>query len=269
MTEAEALERMVAPGTPRPRKYREGVIQIWVTRGCDKSCYGCTQGSNFAGNPGLITVDQFEAAVQSLGGYFGVVGVFGGNPAVHPRFEELCAVLRKHVPWEQRGLWCNNPVNVRNAETMRRTFNPAVSNLNVHLDADAYRLFRQGWPESRPFGLHDDSRHSPPFVAMRDVIEDEGERWRLISACDINQHWSAMVGIFRGELRAWFCEVAGAQAMLHQWEPGYPDTGLRVEAGWWRRPMADFAGQVRKHCHECGIPLRGYGELAQAAGGTE
>lgn len=27
--------------------------------------------------------------------------------------------------------------------------------------------------------------------------------------------------------------------------------------------MWRFQDQVRKHCHECGVPLRGYGELAQ------
>ena len=28
--------------------------------------------------------------------------------------------------------------------------------------------------------------------------------------------------------------------------------------------MQQFAGQVRKHCHECGVPMRGYGQLSQA-----
>jgi hypothetical protein len=33
---------------------------------------------------------------------------------------------------------------------------------------------------------------------------------------------------------------------------------------WWQWPMSHFADQARKHCHDCGVPLRGYGELAQA-----
>jgi hypothetical protein len=147
---------------------------------------------------------------------------------------------------------------------MRDTFNPAVSNLNVHLDEHAYKLFKQGWPECNPVGLQRDSRHSPPFVAMKDIISNEERRYDLISNCDINQHWSAMIGLFRGSLRAWFCEVAGAQSILHQNENNYPDTGMVVQPGWWRLPMQAFAGQVRKHCHECSIPLRGHGELAQA-----
>ena len=58
--------------------------------------------------------------------------------------------------------------------------------------------------------------------------------------------------------------------MLHQNDPGFVDTGVAIHKGWWRRPMADYAAQVRKHCHECGVPLRGYGELACAGSeGTE
>lgn len=226
-----------------------------------------------------MTPGQFEAACQSLKGYFGVIGVFGGNPATSKYFEECCDILCKYFPYEQRGLWCNNPLG--KGKVMRRVFNPAISNLNVHLDRAAYDEFKRDWPESMPCGLQEDSRHSPPWVAMKDVIDDESKRWELISGCDINRLWSAMIGVFRGQLRAWFCEIAGAQAILHEDEPDYPDTGLPITSGesllryakdresgagmWWQLPMECFKDQVRKHCHECGVPLRGYGALAQGS----
>jgi hypothetical protein len=244
-----------------------GIVQIHITRACDKACFGCTQGSNLAGKTGFIPVDLFEQAVSTLTGYFGVVGIFGGNPALHPKFDQICEVLKKHIAFNRRGLWCNHPKG--NGSIMRETFNPSVSNLNVHLDREAYDEFKRDWPESKPFGLEEDSRHSPVYVAMKDVISEESERWDLISNCDINKHWSSMVGMFRGELRAWFCEIAGAQSILHQYEPDYPDTGLPVVNGWWRKPMSDYAAQVRKHCHDCGVPLRGHGSLAQDESGTE
>lgn len=310
MNEQEAIAKMIAPAGHRPSKpYRGGVIQVWVTRACDKACFGCTQGSNLGGKPAMMTPEQFGQAVESLRGYYGVVGVFGGNPAMHPQFEELCSVLRKSwVPKDQRGLWSNNPLG--KGKAMRETFNPSVSNLNVHLDRGAYDEFKRDWPECGPVGLTTDSRHSPPFVSMRDVLKvdcvecqgygkmsvrhegglwdrnvpcqacsgtgkvyDEARAWNLISDCDINKHWSAMVGMFRDQLRAWFCEVAGAQSMLHQDDQSYPDTGqpLLGEDGsyWWTWPMSVFTDQVRKHCHECGIPLRSHGELAQSKDGTE
>lgn len=307
MTEAEALSRMVPPGMRRPGKLGGfgGVIQIHLTRACDKACYGCTQGSNLAGKTHFMSPEHFEQAVASLAGYFGVVGIFGGNPALHPQFEGLCEILRKYIPRERRGLWCNHPVTPERARVMRETFNPAVCNLNVHLDRKAYEMFREHWPEARPFGLDQDSRHAPPFVAMRDVLRkpckcvtddfpgnheypyppcpwglcdgsgevyDESRAWELISACPINQHWSAAIGVFRGQLRAWFCEIAMAQSILHQDEPDYPDTGIPVPPGddrfddqtpWWQYGMIGFVSQVRKHCHECSIPFNGYGALAQ------
>lgn len=274
MNEQESIAKMIAPGQRRAGIWRSGVLQIWITRACDKACYHCTQGSNLAGKPGMISLSQFEDAVRSLecgssDGYFGVVGMFGGNPAIHPEFEGLCEILRQHVPMDQRGLWCNNPLG--NGKIMRATFNPAVSNLNVHQDKDAYDEFSRDWPACRKFlkGLNEDSRHGPPFVAMQDLIQDESKRWDLIASCDINRYWSAMICVVRGELRAFFCEIAAAQAMLHQGNRNWmgtglpmPDTGLIVEAGWWRKPIQDFAAQIRLHCHACGIPLKGYGSLA-------
>lgn len=267
MNELTALKKMVAPSMRRRAAWLGGIVQIHITRACDKACFGCTQGSNLSGKTGFIPVDKFEEAVVSLKDYFGVVGIFGGNPALHPKFDDLCEILKKHIQFRRRGLWCNHPKG--NGKIMRETFNPAVSNLNVHLDQSAYDEFKQDWPESQPFGLKEDSRHSPVYVAMKDVIEDESERWDLISKCDINQQWSSMIGMFRGELRAWFCEIAGAQSILHQYDPEYPDTGIAVTPGWWRKPMTEYAAQVRKHCHECGVPLRGHGSLAQDESGIE
>lgn len=304
----ECLSKMVLPSHQRPGKPLGGVIQIWVTRSCDKSCFNCTQGSNLRGPYQFISLDQFEAACYSLKDYFGIVGVFGGNPAVHPEFPKLCQIIRAYIPKERCGLWCNNPLG--RGSIMRGTFNPAVSNLNVHLDQRAYNEFRKDWPEARPFGLHDDSRHAPVYVALKDVLKipcpncngvgmrsdaggnpqhcqtcegkgkvyDEEKGWELISNCDINKHWSAMIGVFRGELRGWFCEIAGSQAMLNQNNPDYPDTGIPIPllmeshnrgVEWWQEGLGQFKKQIEHHCHRCGVPLRGYGSLAQGTDGVE
>ena len=152
---------------------------------------------------------------------------------------------------------------------MQKTFNPSVSNLNVHLDKKSHDEFKRDWPECRPFGLQNDSRHSPPFIAMQDIIESEQARWSLITDCDINKHWSAMICVFRNELRGFFCEIAGAQAILHQYNLEHPDLGLKITEDWWQKPMQCFAAQAKIYCHACGIPLRAYGELACATDGYE
>ena len=81
MNEAQALARMVPPSKPRKGKPDGGVMQIHITRACDLACFGCTQGSNLAGKVTMITPENFEKACASLVDYFGVVGIFGGNPA--------------------------------------------------------------------------------------------------------------------------------------------------------------------------------------------
>jgi hypothetical protein len=147
---------------------------------------------------------------------------------------------------------------------MDKTFNPEVSNLNVHMDHKAYDEFKRDWPSSKPFGLDSDSRHSPPYVAMQDVLlkengdYDREKAYELISRCDINQYWSAMVCQVGQSLYGYFCEIAGAQAMLHN----DPSTGIPATEGWWKLSMEAFANQVEKHCHACGVPLRRYGQLA-------
>lgn len=261
MNEREAISKMVAPSKRRPTAYMGGIIQIHVTRACDRACINCTQLSQLRGKATFMSPEQFEQAVLSLAGYWGVVGVFGGNPCLSPHFEDYCRILQRHVPQKQRGLWSNRLFG--KGSICRETFNPSHSNLNVHMDHAAYDEFRRDWPEARPVGLKTDSRHSPPWVAMQDVVDDESERWKLIADCDINKYWSALIGVFRGDLRAWFCEIAGAQAMIHQDDPAWPDLGVAVESGWWKRPIEDYADQIRFHCHRCGVPLRGHGDLAE------
>src|SRR5262245_58303454 len=102
MTEHEALSKMKSPRDKRATIWRGGVLQICVTRACDLSCTHCTQGSNLLSRFSFMTPDQFETACRSLAGdqahqirpYWGVVGMFGGNPCVHPEFETLCEIMR-------------------------------------------------------------------------------------------------------------------------------------------------------------------------------
>lgn len=291
MTEQECLDKMAPPGKVKIGKYGNGVIQILVTSACDLGCFSCTQFSNLSrGKPEFMSPEHFEQAVISLKDYHGVVGVFGGNPALSPHFSAYCEILHKHIPFIRRGLWSNHPRG--NGQVMRETFNPAVSNLNCHLVREAYDEFKKDWPESQPFGHDKDCRHAPAGnVAMKDMdgMYVDGEydyatAYELISNCDINQNWSAGIGVFRGKLRAWFCEIAMAQAIYHQYEPDYPNTGLdptklydrnfvteppNPQYKWWQLQMGHFIHQVDKHCHECSVPLRGYGELSQSETGTE
>lgn len=259
---------------------RGGIIQIHITRACDQACFHCTQGSNLGGKPVIMSLDEFEQACNSVRDYWGVIGIFGGNPTMHPKFDVICDIMKGYIPWPQRGLWCNNLRG--HGAKCRQTFNPSVSNLNVHLDKAAYEEFRRDWPEAVMVkGQDEDSIHSSPWVAMSDLDElpfpdgsrrdnTEANRFELIGKCDINQFWSAIYGVVPGRgLRFFFCEIAYAQAALHADNPNWrgtgkpmPDTGLEAMPGVWREAVESFENQIRTHCHACGIPLNRKGQKA-------
>src|SRR5687767_5055874 len=94
------LYKMKSPGDFRPT-WRNGVIQIHITRACNLSCPSCTQGSNLVGRPTVMSVENFRTAVRTLKDYYGVIGIFGGNPVLHPQFEEICSILADEIPFEQ------------------------------------------------------------------------------------------------------------------------------------------------------------------------
>jgi hypothetical protein len=259
---------MKAPADKRPGWL---VLQVMITRACSESCFHCSQGSNLAGRPAMMTVDEFECAVKSLHGFPGTIGVFGGQPTLHPKFPEICEVMRRHVPFKHRGLW-TNALN-GHGKVCRETFNPARSNLNTHTRRENFDEIERDWPEAiaarrehTEAGATTDSRHSSPWVAIQDVIPDEAERWELIGRCTVNQNWSAIIGTVPGRgLRAYLCELQYAQAAMHAEAPDaadWPDEGMPVVPGWWQLPLAMFERQVRLHCQACGLAMNRPGQGA-------
>lgn len=249
---------MKAPGDYRKGIWRGGVIQCKITNLCDLSCVACTAAVGLAKKHKRIwqmSADQFRVAIRSLKGFGGVVGIFGGNPCLARDFDLICEIFREEFPnKDQRGLWSNRLFG--HGKVCRETFSPIHSNLNVHRSQEAYDEIRRDWPEARILrdGLNKPSMHGSWWNAMRDLVPDEDERWRLIGSCWINQTWSAEVSLIRNELRVFFCEWASTMAEYADLE-GKPDLGLPVTDGWWRQPMAYFDAQVRHYCHDCGAPL--------------
>lgn len=275
----DILARMKAPGDHREGIWRGGVLQVKVTNACDLDCKNCSVAVGIAKKLKKLfwmTPEQYRDALRSLKGYTGVIGMFGGNPAIHPKFEEMCQVLREEVPDKaQRGIWCNHPRG--KGAIMRETFNPDVSNLNVHGVKAAWDEFKRDWPESKPLaaGLHEDgrpgdpSRHGPIFGSMHDLGLSDEQMWEKVSGCYVNQTWSAEITVVDGKLLGYFCEVAATMAEL----TGDTTHGARIEwflqqapAGqepWWQLPMRFYARQVEAYCTKCLIPMNGRKVAAQ------
>lgn len=221
---------------------RQWCIQIDVTNACTRRCSNCTRLIGQVDNSFFMRVDDYERAVTSLADFpvesppaadpmfkslaNKVVGMIGGEPLLHPRFEDLCEIAERAIPDRRhRGLWTGlRWQQTRHQELIERVF--GYVNNNTHLGSVI---------------------HSPVLVSSQDIIESQKDRNKVIENCWLQRLWSGTItpkGLF-------FCEVAGAMDEVFD-GPG----GLPVEPGCWRRPIGDFQSQIDMWCHRCGIPLQ-------------
>jgi glycosyltransferase involved in cell wall biosynthesis len=238
MARSRALSSMRCPS-------QMGIICIDITNKCDLGCSNCTRLLVNQDKYWDMSPENFRLALRSLRGYPGTIAVIGGNPCMHPKFEELCRIFVEEVPNKaQRGLWTNNAF--KHAELSKETF--GVFNLNPHNSVRGIKSLEPlkdlGWYHAGT------SEHSSLLAAIKDLYEPV-EMWERIGRCDINQNWSASIVQVRGELRAYFCEVAASFDLARRGEHG-----LDVTPGWWARPMSDFHCQVDRFCPGCGIPAK-------------
>lgn len=256
---------MIAPGAKR-------IICIDCTNRCDLlRCSNCTRGLIYQQERVDMTPINFRRAVESLrdwveqppdpklrlpGAPHNVIAMIGGNPCVSPNFEEWCAIFREVIPNRRaRGLWTNN-IN-GHGPLIRETF--GYFNLNVHGVESAAMEMKRELPRVNVYGWEPHKRqsiHGGIFTAIRDFvgsaeIPDEAAMWAAIEKCDINVKWSGSIVQIKGEIYAYFCEMAATFESIY----GHK-TGLPVEPGWWRWGMDRFDAQSKEWCPKCGVPLR-------------
>ena len=230
------------------------IICVDVTNRCDLRCSNCTRLLVNQTHHWDMSPDNFRAALRSLRDYPGVIAMIGGNPCLHKEFPALCRIFVEEIPVKrQRGLWSNNVFN--HQELIRDTF--GFFNLNPHNDPKgmaSLAKLRELIPGLAYY--QGNSHHAPLLTAVQDIIPDPEKMWDAITRCDINRNWSASIVENKGELRAYFCEVAAAFDLARGGDHGAP-----VEPGWWRRSVTDFADQVKRFCPGCGVPARLKGHL--------
>jgi len=239
MTHIEnAIQKMRAPS-------QMSIICIDITNKCDLACSNCTRLLANQDAFWDMSPPNFRLAARSLADYPGIIAVIGGNPCMHPQFAQLCQIFEEEIPQkERRGLWTNN--FFKHQEISRKTF--GIFNLNSHGDE---RGIKSVTPFKEISWFHEGtSDHSPLLTAIRDLYAEE-EMWKKISACDINQNWSATVIQNKGQLRYYFCEVAASFDLARGTDNGFP-----LQDGWWRKPMNEFAQQIKHFCPGCGVPAK-------------
>jgi hypothetical protein len=198
-------------------------IQIEITSHCNLTCKDCSRFCGHQPNVYFLPLTHIKAALKSLEGFKGTIGCIGGEPTLHPKFEEICKLYQEYVPFEQRGLWTNGARWKENEKLIRETF--PIKNIVYNAHDFEYKGY-----------------HQPLLIAMDEIIKDLELRDELIDKCWVQKRWSACMN----PNGAFFCEVAGAMDMLMDL-----DGGWEVKKDWWKRK--DVSDQIEIYCSKCSM----------------
>lgn len=226
-------------------------IQIDITNHCVKQCGNCTRYCALVKDPYYMPLEDVKRAIDSTIGYPSFTGIMGGEPLLHPDFDEICRYALDKRPDQtnatnksgvrhkiqgkdgkrveitssrQLGLWTTLPKGYEHhAKRICETFYHCY--INDHSIPNIY--------------------HWPSLVAVQEVEPNRNKMWNMINDCWVQHSWCASINP-RG---AWFCEVAANMAMLWGEGEGWP-----VEPGWWWRTPKDYIEQMETWCPRCGMP---------------
>jgi len=209
------------------------LCQIDITNFCGRGCVYCSRYDRHIRSDQRFNMDLgfFEEVVLSLKDFPGKIGVIGGEPVYHPKFEEICLLLQKLLSKERRrGLWLwssGGALFEKYKKLIGETFAGVAYNPHTKSQQKV-------------------CRHQPITVAIGDVVEPGEYRDKLIDDCWVQKTWCPTV-TSKG---AFFCEVAGALDMLLDGPGGY-----LIESEWWARTPEEFQDQVDRYCLHCGMPV--------------
>jgi len=171
-----------------------------------------------------MTLNEVEKAINSLKGWPGHIAIMGGEPTVHPHFEEICHLLQRKYNRSKYQLFTMGGRKYEEyLKLIKETF--------YHVCYNPHK------------GV---CRHQPITVAVQDVVEDDAYRKDLIDNCWVQKTWCPTIG----PKGAFFCEVAFALDMILDGPGGYP-----VKRGWWKKSPEQFRDQVERYCKYCGMPI--------------
>jgi len=202
------------------------VIQIEVTNACYLKCANCTRHVGHHRKPFFMKLDFIEKAIDSLEGFTGSIGLMGGEPTLHPQFDEICKLYQKKIPRKRREFWTSGFKWREKKDIILETFDKNKITYNEH---------------STPGG-----KHAPLLVSIDEVVEDKKLMWQMIDNCWVQSQWAASITPKGG----FFCEVAASQDYLFDGPGGY-----EIKKGWWNKNPEDFQDQVKRYCVNCSAAL--------------
>ncbi len=240
------------------------IILIDVTNACNERCSNCTR---FCGNHKknfFMSYDTFKRAVDSMQGFEGLVALIGGEPTLHPQFEQFADYLQK--------VYGKNPKADRLAypqkDFIKELLHEEFDNHVLHEFEDGHKTFERTGPGiysnmSPTYRKYQElcadtfhvqflndhknpSYHQPGLISRKDMGISDEDWIPMRDACWLQSAWSATIT----PKGAFFCEVAAALDMLFDGPGGWP-----IEPGWWKRKPEDFGDQLQ-WCELCGFALQ-------------
>lgn len=209
--------------------YEGWFVQIDITNYCFMNCLYCSRYNRHLRKDQRkhMTVEQICTALDSLKEWPTRIGIIGGEPLLHPDFEQICHEIQKRFPASKMGLWTSGP-------SQFKKYKPLIDQTFAFL---AYNEHNEEQVNV--------CKHQPITIAIKDVIKDEELRKTLIDDCWVQRTWCATINHFG----AYFCECAAAQDVLfNEGANAWP-----VTPDWWRKEPSQFQDQVGKLCDNCGM----------------
>ena len=194
-----------------------------------------------------------------------VLGIFGGEPLMHPQFPDLVDIMIKYVPQANRGLWTSFDWVNGESKTWGKYRNQVERLLGPKPDSNVLRFEGSGYINWNMHEEHQKCEHAPVLAAAQDLIPDEKQRWDVIEKCWVQSEWSAAYALdYNNQPKFYFCEIASSFDRVFNL-----GTGLNVEEGVWShalwferdeqgvlRPKGLYANQILKTCNRCGASLK-------------
>lgn len=224
------------------------VIEIDITNACIHSCSNCTRFCGHHKRPFFMTFEDFKRAVDSLDDFYGMVGVMGGEPTLHPELEKFADYIReKRVKKKERiargpisDMQANILATVDRADSKVLFLSSISSGYYKHFEVINDTFSRQLLNDHRNEVMHQ------ALLMSRKELGISDEEWKKKrDSCWVQNAWSATIT----PKGAFFCEVAGALDMLFDGPGGWP-----VESGWINRTPAEFGDQLY-WCEMCSACL--------------
>ncbi len=226
------------------------IIQIEITNACFFSCSNCSRFCGHHPKPFFMDFETFSRAVDSLAGFRGIVGIMGGEPTLHPQFDQLIGYYAAKVPEPRPSSFIQQPVKsfarygdiVRYVRGRRRGLWSSLGNGYYR----HFELIQDTFPYQCLNDHQSINTHQAFLITRKELGIPDKEWFALRDKCWIQNLWSASIT----PKGAFFCEIAAALDMLFDGPGGWP-----IEPGWWKRKPADFTDQLH-WCEMCSVALK-------------